>query len=308
MRKKPFERLLLKNTLAIALPAIAVFLVLVVLFTRYPLLAEIKCYQIEYTDRLDEELALMDAAGTLNVKYHARDLYYTGYNSVEKGKIKAAYYYSNVGGTYQFFLINTEAPENYIKERVVKGKILNDPILPASILNAYTEEGVIPKDVLDGIAGEFIISEPDYPRAYNMMVYVFFILPIVLNVCILIYTVFVTINPGIHGQARQLELYGDPDEIIEELNEELTDKLLYNEANIYITEHYLVVSYLAKTDVVLLSSVKYVSKNVIQKKHKGRKLYRLTLSTPELLFYEIDFMSEAWIDDVMERINIGGNE
>lgn len=69
----------------------------------------------------------------------------------------------------------------------------------------------------------------------------------------------------------------------------------------------MIVNYLSRTDVIKLDMVKYISKNIIERpKSFGRfyKKFRLTLSNPDTLFYEIDFNSEEVIDTVIGKISI----
>ena len=67
----------------------------------------------------------------------------------------------------------------------------------------------------------------------------------------------------------------------------------------------MVVSYLLKTVVVKLDEVKYMSKNLVDKNIGfGREIevYRLTISNPGIIFWEIDFNDEEFIDQVVENI------
>ena len=72
----------------------------------------------------------------------------------------------------------------------------------------------------------------------------------------------------------------------------------------------MIVSYLTKTDVIRLDNIKYMSKNLVEDEggmHRKGKVYRLTMSNPDKMFYEVDFTSESLIDDVVRYIR-GINE
>jgi hypothetical protein len=108
-----------------------------------------------------------------------------------------------------------------------------------------------------------------------------------------------------HSQARQLAVYGMPAAVIKELSSQLRYHLIFRKNNIYITSDYMIVSYLTKTDVIKLEYIKSLTKNEIDRVSFGNrtsKIYRLTMSAPEVLFYEVDFGSEGLIDDVIEYI------
>ncbi len=305
MRNKIFQNLLLKNTVAITIPAIVVFLILIFVFSRYPVMSQVKCHDLNKVENLTEKLAELEAADTTNIKYTAENLYYTGFNYYIDGKIEGAYYYMMNDNDMIFFLIKTKNPAMRIDSITVKGKIVKDYVSTEHILSRLAEgTGLDNKKIFEYSSG-YLISEPDYPYALITMVYVFFYAPIVVCVLIFAYTILVWINPLMHGQTRQLAAYGEPGSIIEELNLQLKKKLVYKKNNIYITEDYMVVSYLTKTDVIRLDYIKYLSKNLVEKEHSGRKketVYRLTMSNPEKMFYEVDFTSEALIDDVVRYI------
>lgn len=305
MGKKKFERLLLKNTLAVALPATVVFLVLIFMFIRYPIFDKIKCNDIGNIENVDERLAALYDAETTNVKYIAKNLYYTGFDYYVDNKLKGAYYYSTENDNLIMFLVKTDKPEMYIEQISLKGKIIKDSISTNHIMNQFALENELSPELLKGYCSEYIISEPDYPYAYVALVYVFFASPIIICVIVFIYTLLVWSNPVMHSQSRQLAEYGEPGAIIEELNLQLRNRIIFRKNNIYITEDYMIVNYLTRTDVIKLDYIKYLSKNIIEKytlPGKSAKLYRLTMSNPEKMFYEVDFTSEELIDDVVDYI------
>ena len=305
MGRKPFQRLLIKNTLAIAIPAIAVFVILTFMFARYPLLDQIHCHSISTMTDADITLGLMYAEKTTNVEYEAKNLRYTGFDYYVDGRLTGAYYYTRVADKYLMLLVKTDAPPEKIDEKLIKGRIKRDSLMAEHIITGFAlERGMDPK-LVEGMAGEYLISEPEYPYAYVIMIYAFFALPVVIAIGIFIYTLVVFVHPALNSQARQLREYGEPSEVIHELNSEMRHRLVFKKNNIYVTEEYLIVSYLSKTDVIKLDCVQYVSKNELEeRKAFGRKIFRLTLSTPGQLFYEVDFTNETLIDDVIAYMQI----
>jgi hypothetical protein len=305
MGNKKFEILLMKNTLAIGLPAVAVLVVLVFMFLHYPVFEQIKCVNIDDTDNVMERMADLYNAGTTNVEYTAHNLYYTGFDYYVDGKIKGAYYYSMEKNCLQMYLLKTDKPKSSYDELRVKGKIIKDTISMEHIINQFTRQNGFSDELLEGYCNEYVLSETDYPYAYIAMVYVFFFLPVIVCVLILIYAFLVWWNPSMHSQARQLAVYGMPAAVIKELSSQLRYHLIFRKNNIYITSDYMIVSYLTKTDVIKLEYIKSLTKNEIDRVSFGNrtsKIYRLTMSAPEVLFYEVDFGSEGLIDDVIEYI------
>ncbi|MBE5954594.1 MAG: hypothetical protein E7257_10670 [Lachnospiraceae bacterium] len=302
---KKFQRLLLKNTLAVVGPAIAVFVVLSILLLRYPVFSSLECEDITGVADYNGRLEYMYEADTKLATYDAKHLYYSGYDYYIDGELKGAYYYSTDNGYMSFFIIETTSPESYIDEYTVKGEIIKDNISITHIVNKLVSTAGIKEELVENYYSHYVISELDYPRAYISLVYLLCISPAIACGLLIFYVILVIIFPAIHSQSKQLEIYGNVTKEIKAINYELKKNLFLKRENVYVTKNYLVVSYLLKTVVVKLDEVKYMSKNLTEKTagKKGEEtVYRLTISNPGLLFYEIDFADEDFIDEVVENI------
>lgn len=307
MKKKKYQKMLLKNTLAMAIPAIAVFLVLTFLGTKYPIFERMTCREINTDENVTETLETLYAAHTTNVKLDAYNLKYTGLNYFEDGKQKGAYYYMHTKDKLILFLIKTDTPSASYSSKKLKGAIIKDNVSSAYIMGQFADQAGIDKNLLSEYCSNYIISEVGYPYHFIIMIYILFVAPIVISVIILIYTLYIWINPQSHPQSKKLAIYGEPEEIIYEINSQLANHLIYRKRNIYITKKYMLINYFSKTDVIKLDTVKYISKNVIERpKAFGRVLevFRLTLSNPDTqLFYELDFTSGKNIDTIINYID-----
>ncbi len=302
---KKFQRLLLKNTFAVVGPAIAVFLMLSVLLLRYPVFDGLECEEIVATTDLGERLQVMYESDTKLASYEAKNLYYSGYDYYIDGKLRGAYYYSTEDGYMNFFIIATEQPESFIENYTVKGEIIKDNIYVTHIVNKLASSAGISQEMLENYYSSYIISELDYPTAYITMIYVLCLSPAIVCGLIILYTLMIMINPAMHSQSEQLASYGNVRQVIKDINYELKNKLLYRRENVYITHNYMIVSYLLKTEVIKLDMVRYMSKNLVEKKvgfKKNAEMYRLTISNPGILFYEVDFNDEEFVDEVVENI------
>lgn len=305
IKRGGYRRFLVKNTLAMALPMLVLLCVLVVLLSRIPISNRIKDNDIQPTETLYDELDRLYKAGDTNVVYNATDLRYSGYNYMIDGQIKAAYYYNIDKEGINFFLIKTSNPKEHIDEVLYKGQIVKDSILVEHILSNYSEMSDVNINILEGYVNPYIISEPDYPYVYIILVYVIVWLPMFIGLLIVSYTLLIFIIPSLHPQSRRLSIYGRPSEVIAQIDDELKDNLLFHKGNIYITNNYMIVNYITRTDVIKLDLVKYLSKNLVENNshlNGGRDIYRLTFSNPEKLFFEVDCTSEDLADEIVENI------
>ena len=308
MNSKKFDILILKNTIAIVIPALAVFLVLIFMLGRYPVFEKIRCKELKGSENVTKRVGELYDNGEYNVLYTANNLTYTGFDYLVDGRIEGAYYYIMYGSNMQLFLVSTENPKDEIDSVTIRGRILKDNLTAEHIVNQFAEANNIEFDMLRGFCSDYIISEPNYPRAFITMVYVMIASPIIVGVILMFYSMLIIINPSMHPQARQLEIYGEPIEIIDEINQQLKNQLVYKKNNVYITRDYMIVSYLSRTDVIRLDYIKYMSKNEIEdnRRRKNKKKhgngYRLTMSNPEKFFYEVDFPDEETIDTAVYNI------
>lgn len=304
MNKKKFEMMLLKNTLAYTVPALLVFCVLLFMFIKYPVFEQVECVKIGNIENVAQKLETLYKTDARNVKYVAKNLNYTGFDYYVDGKIKGAYYYVFNGNKIIMFLVKTEKPVMFIDEVVLKGRIIKDSISTEHIIKQFLDTKQIDEGLLESYCTEYVLSELDYPYAYIIMIWVCFIVPIIACVLIILYTIVIFFNPMYHSQAKQIEEYGEINEEIREIDNQLYNRLLFKKDSIYVTDDYMIVNYLTKTDVIKLDDIKYMSKNEIQigRFFKKKMVYRLTLSDPERLFYEVDFESENAIDAVVDSI------
>lgn len=306
---RKFELLLLKNTLAVAIPAIAVFAVLLIFLIKFPIFDQMECNTIasatDAEETLEERLKELYDAETYNVEIEPKNLYYTGFDYYSDGEKKGSYYYIMEKSRIYLYLLSSKHEAPHIEHVKIKAKIINDMASGNHILNALSEANGIEDFFKTGFYSNYIISELDYPTSYIRFAYIFYAIPMVICGAVLLYTLFVWINPSAHSQTRQLAAYGKKKKVIQQIDNQLRDEYVFKKGNIYITTDYMIVSYLARTDVIKLDMVQYFSKNEVENESpfgKKREVYRLTMSTPDILFYEVDFYSEGTCDEVMEYI------
>lgn len=302
MKHKKFELIMMKNTLAMMLPIMVLLLVLIFVGVRYSLFNVVQCYEITDVEPVEDQIARLYEKDMTSVRYDAVNLYYSGYNYLVENKIRGAYYYCFEDNHMVFVLVKTSHPQNSIDQRSVKGRIIKDEVVTEHIIAGLSKNGQIPMQILDGFYDSYVISEPDYPYVYTGIAYIIVATLSIVYVFVLAYVVRLWMHPYKNPQARKLRAFGRRSAVIEQLNEELFDKLYFRYHGIYVTDSFLVAAYWFHTDVIRLDDVRYLSKNRVEEKN-AKEVYRLTLSEPETdLFYEIDFKEEELIDACVDAI------
>ncbi|MBQ9198673.1 MAG: hypothetical protein IJ141_00645 [Lachnospiraceae bacterium] len=307
MGKKRFEYLLFKNTAAIAFPAIIILIVLVFMFMKYPVLEYTKASDITTSDNLYNRISDVYSSGNSNIRIETGKLSYAGFDYYVNGKVKGAYYYQMEKDHLIFYIIETTHPKMVIEDATIKARIVKDNISTEYMINQLMDSGEISGKIEDKFYSEFVISECDYPKNYIRMLYVLFASPIVISVLIIAYTILIWFNPALHGQAKQLKDYGEPQAIIDELDIEMRNHLIYKINNIYITKNYLIVSYLVKTDVIKLDMLKEIEKSEVEKYFlpwKKQKLFKLRFYTRKKTEYEIELKNEETLNNIIDYVSV----
>lgn len=300
---KRFEKILLKNTLAIASPAIAVFTLLLVLLLKYPVLEHVQPTQVLMDGNMEKSLESLIKKNKTIVSFEAKDLRYAGFSYVVDEEKKGEYYYVFDNSRMYLVLLETTGEEKWRGSYSIKGKLIKDPATASHVVLSLTENTSLDINMLDNYCCPYIISELDYPTTYIFLVYAIYVAPIIVCVLIMAYCLLVWLEPAIHPQSKQLARYGRPGKVIKELNRQLRRNLLYEGNNIFITDDYMVVSYPTKTSVIRLDMIKYMSRDVITRKPLlggKRELYRLIISNDDTLYYEIDFTKKETREDVID--------
>lgn len=307
---RKFELLLIKNTLAIAIPALAVFAVLLAFLLRYPIFDKIDCKVIQNSSadnfNLEDKLKALYEDGTYNVSLEVKELYYSGFDYYVDNVKKGAYYYTVSKDKLNLYLLDRTDGMETIESIKLKGRIIKDKASVNHIFNMLSSANGITYFEDTDFYTDYIISEPDYPDRFVKIVYLFYSIPMIICLLILLYTIVVWTNPRFNPQAKKLSAYGKISTIIRHLDKQLSDCCIYQKDNIYLTDDYLVVSSFTTTDVIKFDAVIYTSKNLIENEGflgEKKKIFRITFSSPEVLFYEVDFTDESFCDLVLEHID-----
>ena len=161
-------------------------------------------------------------------------------------------------------------------------------------------------DMLD-LAYPRLISEIDYPYVYNIIVYVVIVLPMVVAVFIFCSSILFVFSPGKHPNGKQLLAFGtDKEAIIHEINSQIRHQLVMKTKHTLITKEYMIVKSLFVTDIIKIDYIQYISKHVNRKNiFTGRKkIYKLTMSNPEKMFYEHNFVNQLEVDKIVKELHI----
>ncbi len=295
LMQEQLNLLLFKNTIVMLIPAIIIFAVIFGITYHYPIIYQMTCHRIETAEEMQEWYGQK----CYNVQIRIPQLKYTGYDYYEDGRQVASYYYAFIDDRCMFFLVKTKVPEAVLEDEQVRGKLLQDSAGLDAVKMEFSKELGLDYDAFDALVNPIMVSEVDYPYLETVLLWILIIIPYIITISIIIFSVVWTIQPYRHPSTRQLSDFGDRRLVYEEIRSQLNNRLIQHNYNYYLTDEYLVISNLGTTDFIRIDYIRYISRHVIFKLNGRKPVYRLTMSNPEKMFYENDFDSEACADEIM---------
>ncbi len=301
MKDKKFSRLLIRNSLMILVPPVAAIFMVVLVAFRMSNLREYNTYRLDSLDNLETYIN----SYMLNVSYDASGLKPAGYDYTVDGKKQGEYYYIYQNDHVWLFALNDSGIEKLKNgDTLLNFRITTDDQVVKHITLDLTKSFETNEDNLKGFINPVILNQFEYPFYKIITMRAMLYGGMALFAVMFLYTVLVTLFPSLCSDAAKLSKYGKRREIIRQINEELKDKLLYHEEDAYVTENYLI-TYLGNgIQVVKLDDVKYLSKHIEDKRglFSTRKIYKLTASNVDKLYYEHEFLDEEVIDNIIYYI------
>lgn len=298
LKQERLNLLLLKNTILIVIPAVIVFVFILVFTHFYPVIYQMTCHTVRSYDEIQDWYQ----KECFNVRMRVPQIRYTGYDYYEDGRQAGAYYYAFMEEQCMFFLIKTKDPEPEINDVMIKGKLLGNSANLDAMKNEFSKELGLDSESFQSVVHSLMISEVDYPYLENFLLWLLIIMPYGLAGCIIVLSVIWTIQPYRHPSTKALGNFGDRKLVYEEVKSQLKYRLVQHAYNYYITDDYLIISNWFKTDFIRIDYIRYISRHIITKMNGKNQVFRLTMSNPEKMFYERDFRSEACTDEIMEAL------
>ena len=299
-----FRRLLTRNLIMMMIPPAVILGA--VFFVSFSLMQQSDNLVYEFKDSAGAELYYQ--SGYHNVQMEPEGLLFSGFDVKSGDHILGKYYYRLRDGKMEFFILSDKTARD-IGNGSISGKkrftIIKDGATAEYIIGKYAESMNLPEKSIDGIESEYIFSEIDFPYMRIILIHLIYRISIVLLALLLLYTIFAAIFPKLNFETRDLRRFGKTKDVINDIDNEMTENILYKWDNIYITDNYYLAIYISHIDVIKLDEIRYLTKHrETITRFPGRKetVYRLTASNVNKMYYEIDFPNEDVIDRVVSYI------
>ena len=184
------------------------------------------------------------AKKVLSAKIKTGTLYYSGEDCLAGGELVGHYYYELIGGSCHFYLIRAVA--GYPASKTLEGQTIIGRVdaFEPEILDPLTQK--LAEDIswdaksLKSVCQKYFVNQTAYLNRREIVLMVVLLLVFVLMIVVFIRTFLYIINPRLTKTYRNLEHYGNPEKILNDVEKQIRRRILLQTKTLILTPRYLV--------------------------------------------------------------------
>ena len=184
------------------------------------------------------------AKKVLYAKIKTGTLYYSGDDCLAGGELVGHYYYELIGGSCHFYLIRAVA--GYPASKTLEGQTIIGRVdaFEPEILDPLTQK--LAEDIswdtksLKSVCQKYFVNQTAYLNRREIVLMVVLLLVFVLMIVVFIRTFLYIINPRLTKTYRNLEHYGNPEKILNDVEKQIGRRILLQTKTLILTPRYLV--------------------------------------------------------------------
>lgn len=184
------------------------------------------------------------AKKVLYAKIKTGTLYYSGEDCLAGGELVGHYYYELIGGSCHFYLIR--AVVGYPASKTLEGQTIIGRVdaFEPEILDPLTQK--LAEDIswdaksLKSVCQKYFVNQTAYLNRREIVLMVVLLLVFVLMIVVFIRTFLYIINPRLTKTYRNLEHYGNPEKILNDVEKQIRRRILLQTKTLILTPRYLV--------------------------------------------------------------------
>lgn len=184
------------------------------------------------------------AKKVLYAKIKTGTLYYSGEDCLAGGELVGHYYYELIGGSCHFYLIRALA--GYPASKTLEGQTIIGRVdaFEPGILDPLTQK--LAEDIswdaksLKSVCQKYFVNQTAYLNRREIVLMVVLLLVFVLMIVVFIRTFLYIINPRLTKTYRNLEHYGNPEKILNDVEKQIRRRILLQTKTLILTPRYLV--------------------------------------------------------------------
>ena len=184
------------------------------------------------------------AKKVLYAKIKTGTLYYSGEDCLAGGELVGHYYYELICGSCHFYLIRAVA--GYPASKTLEGQTIIGRVdaFEPEILDPLTQK--LAEDIswdaksLKSVCQKYFVNQTAYLNRREIVLMVVLLLVFVLMIVVFIRTFLYIINPRLTKTYRNLEHYGNPEKILNDVEKQIRRRILLQTKTLILTPRYLV--------------------------------------------------------------------
>ena len=184
------------------------------------------------------------AKKVLYAKIKTGTLYYSGEDCLAGGELVGHYYYELIGGSCHFYLIRALA--GYPASKTLEGQTIIgrvdafEPEILDPLTQKLAEDISWDAKVLKRVCQKYFVNQTAYLNRREIVLMVVLLLVFVLMIVVFIRTFLYIINPRLTKTYRNLEHYGNPEKILNDVEKQIRRRILLQTKTLILTPRYLV--------------------------------------------------------------------
>ncbi len=214
--------------------------VVIFLVWRSPVTEYVTKRTISNAVRINDSMAKK----VLYAKIKTGTLYYSGEDCLAGGELVGHYYYELIGGSCHFYLIRALA--GYPASKTLEGQTIIGRVdaFEPEILDPLTQK--LAEDIswdaksLKSVCQKYFVNQTAYLNRREIVLMVVLLLVFVLMIVVFIRTFLYIINPRLTKTYRNLEHYGNPEKILNDVEKQIRRRILLQTKTLILTPRYLV--------------------------------------------------------------------
>lgn len=249
------------------------------------------------------------AKKVLYAKIKTGTLYYSGEDCLAGGELVGHYYYELIGGSCHFYLIRAVA--GYPASKTLEGQTIIGRVdaFEPEILDPLTQK--LAEDIswdaksLKSVCQKYFVNQTAYLNRREIVLMVVLLLVFVLMIVVFIRTFLYIINPRLTKTYRNLEHYGNPEKILNDVEKQIGRRILLQTKTLILTPRYLVELSDDICAIIPLPEVLWIYDHAAMRRTiKGRQLsYTIQVVTMKGEEYTLTGKSHREVSAIYHELN-----
>ncbi len=254
------------------------------------------------------QLSAVYTSGDLYVTTELKNLTFTGYTTKQNGYNEGYFYYTLRDDQVTIVLLSPRTCEEGIPEiesLKFRGKVVKQNKTYNALLGYLAEDLDWTKDGITKELPHFYLSEPDYHLNATVFLFIFYFGSMAYAALSLISYILYIRFPFLSPACQDLVVFGNPKRMLEEAEEELATLPQLATEDIFITEHYFIVTSPYGTAFLPIKEIMWIYKYSTLHKFLWYHMhisYTLHISAKKHLYIRCPKNIKSDIDGIMDYL------